>query len=252
MVSEQKLIKSGIKYTDRLFEEIKKKVTYDLEHSDSLEVFLERTKDYTISNPLVTTGYADTMSQLVVQAANNTKFARASQRQLVRTVIQDQVGHLITNVGEDLKQNIRDIVKQGYDEGLHSRDIAKNISNEIDTIKNTRARAIARTEVARTHTISDYIVAKEKGATGYTVQCRPDCCEYCAEIYADLTDNEYESLQEDIENGNNDGKLIGGEKVFSMDNTDDLPPYHPNCRCSADYNYDGERWDDIRSKIHVV
>ena len=252
MVSEQKLIKSGIKYTDRLFEEIKKKVTYDLEHSDSLEVFLERTKDYTISNPLVTTGYADTMSQLVVQAANNTKFARASQRQLVRTVIQDQVGHLITNVGEDLKQNIRDIVKQGYDEGLHSRDIAKNISNEIDTIKNTRARAIARTEVARTHTISDYIVAKEKGATGYTVQCRPDCCEYCAEIYADLTDNEYESLQEDIENGNNDGKLIGGEKVFSMDNTDDLPPYHPNCRCSADYNYDGERWDDVRSKIHVV
>ena len=252
MVSEQKLIKTGIRYTDSLFEEIKKKVTFDLEHSDSLEQFLERTKDYTISNPLVTTGYADTMSQLVSQATHNTRFARASQRQLVRTIIQDQVGHLVTNVGEDLKQSIRDVVKQGYDEGLHSRDIAKNLNKEIDTISNTRAKAIARTEVARTHTISDYVVAKDKGATGYTVVCRPDCCEYCAEIYADLTDNEYDSLQEDIENGNNDGQLIGGEKVFSMDNTDDLPPFHPNCRCSANFNYDGEKWDDIRSKIHVM
>ena len=252
MVSEQKLIKTGINYTDRLFNEIKRKVTQDLEHSDSLEQFLERTKDYTISNPLITTGYMGRMSQLVAQATYNTRFARASQRQLVRTVIQNQVGHLITNMGEDLKQNIRDVVKQGYDEGLHSREIAKNISKEIDTINNTRAKAIARTEVARTQTISDYIVAKEKGATSYSVVCRPDCCEYCAEIYAELTDAEYTSLQEDVENGNNDGRLIGGDKLFSMDNTDDLPPYHPNCRCSVNFNYDNERTDEIRSKIHVV
>ena len=252
MVSEQKLIKTGIKYTDRLFNEIKRKVTQDLENSDSLEQFLERTKDYTISNPLITTGYMGRMSQLVAQATYNTRFARASQRQLVRTVIQNQVGHLITNMGEDLKQNIRDVVKQGYDEGLHSREIAKNISKEIDIINNTRAKAIARTEVARTQTISDYIVAKDKGAVGYTVVCRPDCCPYCAEIYAELTGEEYDSLQEDVENGTNDGRLIGGDKVFSMDNTDDLPPYHPNCRCSVNFNYDNERVEEIRSKIHVL
>lgn len=250
MVSEQKLIKTGIKYTDRLFEEIKKQVTYDLEHSDTLEEFLERTKDFTTQNPLVTTGYTETMTNLIVQATNNTRFARASQRELVRTTIQEQVGHLITNVGEDIKQNVRDIVKRGYDEGLHSREMAKQINKEIDTLNRTRARAIARTEVARTQNISNYIVAKERGATGYTVVCRPDCCEYCAEIYADLTDDEYNTLQEEVENGENDGKLIGGDKVFDMSDTDNLPPFHPNCRCSA--NFVNKDADEIRSHIHVV
>ena len=251
MPSEDKLIKSGIRYTDRLFEEIKRKITRDLENSKDLEDFLARTEEYLIENPLVTTGYAGTMSRLVVQATYNTKFARAKQRQLVRTVIQDRVGHLIVNVGEDLKQNVRDIVKRGYDEGLHSREIAKNVEKEIDTLNRTRARTIARTEVARTQTISDYIVNKERGATSYSVVCRPDCCEYCAEIYADITGDAYEELQQEVEDGKNDGRLIGGEKMFSMDNVDDLPPYHPNCRCSVNYNYDGEYWNDIRSQIHV-
>lgn len=247
MVSEDKLIKSGIRYTDRLFEEIKRKVTSDLENSKDLEDFLARTEPYTIENPLVTTGYADTMSRLIVQATNNTRFARAKQRQLVRTVIQDRVGHLIVNVGEDLKQNVRNIVKAGYDEGLHSREIAKNLEKEIDSLNRTRARVIARTEVARTQTISDYIVNKERGANSYSVVCRPDCCPYCAEIYADITGEDYETLQED----GNGGRLIGGDKTFSMGNTDDLPPYHPNCRCSVVYNYDNTSWNDIRSQIHV-
>ena len=249
MVSDEKLIKQGIRYTDKLFDQIKKRVTRDLENSDSLEAFLERTQDYTTKNILVGSGYAETMSNLVSHATLDTKFIRASQRELVRTTIQEQVGHLITNVGEDLKQTVRDIVKQGYDDGLHSREIAKNISKEIDTINRTRARTIARTEVARTQTISNYIVANERGATGYTVVCRPDCCEYCAEIYAELTDDAYDELQDEIKNGENDGHLIGGEKVFPMSDTDNLPPFHPNCRCSANYVYDNR--DDIRSQIHV-
>jgi hypothetical protein len=251
MVSEDKLIKSGIRYTDKLFEEIKRRVIYDLEHSEDLEEFLARTEDFTIKNPLITTGYSSTMSALVAQVVYNTKFARAKQRQLVRTVIQDRVGHLITNVGEDLKQNVRDIVKEGYDEGLHSREISKKIEKEIDTINRTRARVIARTEVARTQTISDYIVNKERGATSYSVVCRPDCCKYCADIYAEISGDDYDKLQESVENGTNDGRLIGGEKRFSMDNTDDLPPYHPNCRCSVTYHYDSDYWNDIRSQIHV-
>ena len=237
MVSQDKLIRQGIRYTDRLFEEIKKKVTHDLESSKDLEEFLNRTKDYTLQNPLVVTGYQETMTKLITSTVNNTRFMRASQRELVRTVIQERVGHLITNVGEDLKQNVRNIVKEGYDQGLHSREIAKNISKEIDGINNTRARTIARTEVSRTQNISNYIVAKERGATGYTVVCRPDCCEYCAEIYADITGEDYDALQESVEDGTNDGKLIGGNVDFSMDDVDELPPFHPNCRCSVKYKY---------------
>ena len=106
MVSQDKLIRTGIRYTDRLFEVIKKRVLYDLEHSKDLEDFLYRTRDYLLVNPLIVTGYNETMTNLILQAINATDFLRASQRELVRTVIQDAVGHLITNVGEDLRQNI--------------------------------------------------------------------------------------------------------------------------------------------------
>ena len=237
MTSPDKLIRQGIRYSDRFFDIIKAKVTRELGNSKDLEDFLNRTSDYTISNPLVVTGYDATMTSLILQSVNNTDFLRASQRELVRTTIQNYTSQLITNVGEDLKQNIRDIVKQGYDEGLHSREIAKNISREIDTINNTRARTIARTEVSRAQTISEYIVNKEQGATGFTVVCRPDCCEYCAEVYAYITGDDYDTLQEEVESGENDGHLIGGDVVFDMSDTDKLPPFHPNCRCSANYIY---------------
>ena len=249
MVSEDKLIRQGIRYTDKLFKLINKRVTRDLEQSATLEEFLERTSSYTTENVLITTGYQETMTTLIAQAVNNNRLMRARQRELVRTTIQETVGHLITNVGEDIKQKVRDIAKQGYDEGLHSKEIAKNITREIDIINRTRARTIARTEVARTQNIANYITAKERGASGYTVSCRPDCCEYCAEVYAEITGDDYTTLQEEVENGENDGHLIGGEKKFPMTDTDNLPPFHPNCRCSANFVYSNA--DDIRSQIHV-
>ena len=49
--------------------------------------------------------------------------------------------------------------------------------------------------------------------------------------------------------GSTGGKLIGGERVFSMSNTDMLPPRHPNCRCSANYVYGNA--EDIRSQVTV-
>ena len=240
MASQDKLIKTGIKYTDSLFEIIKRRVTHDLEHSKDLEDFLIRTKDFMIDNPLITTGYQETMTELILHALNFTEFARASQRELVRITIQDTVAELIKNVGEDLRQKVRDIVKEGYDEGLHSHEMAKQIEKEIDTINHTRARTIARTEVARTQTVSDYVVNRERGASGFVVQCRPDCCPLCAKEYAESTP------QPEGE------RLIGGEKRYSMNDTDKLPPLHPNCRCSVIYLYESEEHNRIRSQIHVI
>ena len=33
------------------------------------------------------------------------------------------------------------------------------------------------------------------------------------------------------------GEALGGDVQFSMDDTDKLPPLHPNCRCTVYYNY---------------
>lgn len=227
MVSQDKLIRTGIRYTNSLFKEIENRLSVAVLESDTLESFLEKTTEFTTANPLVTTGYDATMTRLILNETNNHRFSRPSQRELTRVTIDNYVGDLIRNVGEDIKMNVRDIVRDGYDKSLSQQEIAKNITENIESIKNTRANTIARTEIARTASVSDYIINRERGATHFTVESRDTCCELCEEEYQN------------------------GGVEFSIDDTDMLPPLHPNCRCVARYKTKGERSDYIRSQIEV-
>ena len=256
MVSEDKLIKQGIRYTDAWFKEFKKRVNRDLSLCDTYEEFIERTQSYTTNNILLDSGYAGEMSTIITMALNNHRFDRARQRELIEQTINNNVGLLIQDVGEDIKESVRTIVKEGYDQGLSTRDISKNITKRIDTINNTRARTIARTEVKRTDTVANYVRHSSDGAIGFVVQCRPDCCPYCAETYdEDMTAEDQQKTLDyikELEDYNKSvpvperiddpllkgkGETIGGNAQFSMDDTDMLPPLHPNCRCTAKYIY---------------
>lgn len=216
MVSRNKLIKTGITYTDALFDEIIRRLGEKCRDNDTLESFLEDTKEYTASNPLVITGYQETMLRLILAETNNHKFSRPAQRELTRVTIENYVGDLITNVGEDIKKTVRDIVTEEYNQGSNPQKMAKRISEEISSIKNKRARTIARTEIARVSTVSDYIIAKERGATHFTVDCRSSRCDICKKAYCKNSET-------------------GGDVEYSIDDTDMLPPLHPNCRCSANF-----------------
>lgn len=216
MVSQSKLIKQGIKYTDALFKELDNRLAQGVKSSDTLEEFLDKTKPYTTNNPLVTTGYDAAMLNLILAETHNHKFTRPAQKELTRVTIENYVGDLITNVGEDIKQSVRDIVLEGYNKGLPQNEIASNISKQIETISNTRAKTIARTEIARTASVSDYIINKERGATHYVVDCRSTRCPVCQEEYCDRSE-------------------IGGDVEFDIDDISSLPPLHPNCRCEARY-----------------
>lgn len=221
MVSDEKIIKQGIRYTDRLFDEIKKRLTKDISQYDNLEDYLAAHQDYLVSNPLTTTGYDAVMVKLISQSIHNVKFSRQSQRQLTQITIEESVGHLITNVGEDIKESVREIVKNGFNEKKAPIDIGKDIESKIDTINTTRARTIARTEVKRANTISNYVIAKERGANAYYVDCHPDACPLCVETYGEG------------ENAPGDDK--GHDNIYPISDTENLPPLHPNCRCSATY-----------------
>ena len=218
MVSKDKLIKTGINYTDELFAEIIRRLQKGVLDNDTLEAFLEATKEYTTNNPLVSSGYTDTMLALILAETNNHKFSRPSQRELTRVTIENYVGNLIANVGEDIKARVRDIVTEEYNnpEGSNPQKMAKRISDEVEGIKNKRARTIARTEIARTATVSDYIIAKERGATHYTVNCRSTRCDICKKMYCNTSET-------------------GGDVEYSIEDTSNLPPLHPNCRCSANF-----------------
>ena len=221
MVSDEKLIKTGIRYTDKLFDEIKKRLTKDISKYDNLEDYLAAHSDYMVSNPLTTTGYDAVMTKLILQSTTNVKYSRQAQRKLTQVVIENNVGNLIQNVGEDIKTSVRDIVKTGFTEKKAPMDIAKDIETKIDTINRTRARTIARTEVKRANTISNYVVAKERGANGYYVDCHPDACPICVEYYG--------------EGENAPGNDKGHDNIYPIDDTEHLPPVHPNCRCSATF-----------------
>lgn len=222
MVSDEKLIKQGIKYTDALFKELENRLRQGVISSDTLEAFLEKTKDYTTNNPLVTTNYDATLLDIILTETNNHKFSRPAQKELVRVTIENQVGELIANVGEDIKEDVRDIVKEGYNNNLSQDEIADNISHKINTIKNTRAKVIARTEIARTATVSDYVINKERGANYFVVDCRSTRCEVCKEAYCKSS-------------------AIGGDVEYDIEDVEMLPPRHPNCRCVAVFGIDPKR-----------
>jgi hypothetical protein len=214
MVSTDKLIKVGVKYTDSYFERLKKIYIDAYGNNDSLEQFLDETKDYSIGNPLTAMGYEATMTNLITNSMNDIRFNRASQKALMESIIQNTTGELIRNVGEDIKQNVRDIVSKGYhDATLSHTNVAKEIESTIDGINNKRARTIARTEIKRAQTTSNYVIAKERGANAYRYKCGATPCDLCE-------------------------KDCG--ETFPIDDLDHLPPRHPNCMCGVTFIKDSE------------
>ena len=120
MVSQNKLIKQGITYTDSLFKEIENRLLQSLRQSDTLEEFIANLpEDYEV-NPLVATGYKDKMLDLILQETNNHKFSRPSQKELTRVTIESVVGDRIVDVGDDIRESVRDIVKEGYCSSIFS------------------------------------------------------------------------------------------------------------------------------------
>ena len=248
MVSEDKLIQQGIRLTEAWFKKFKNQIVKDIGLCETYQEFLERTEQYTTSNILISSGYSAAMEAVILQILNDVRFERASQRRLIEETIRNNVGNLIRDVGEDIRETVRTTVSKGYDDGLHPYEIGRNISKELDVINHKRARTIARTEVKRTDTIANYVIAKEDGATSFTVTCRPDCCPYCAEAYdSKRTFDEQKEVLHKIDEmkriGINDplvkgkGEPVGGDVVFDIMETDKLPPLHPNCRCTVYYNY---------------
>lgn len=247
MPSKDKLIKQGIRYTDKLFDEISKRLEKGVRASDTLEAFLEKTAGYTSGNPLVESGYYDKMMKLILQETNNHKFSRPAQKELVRLTIENRVGDLITDVGEDVRDSVREVVKDGYNNNLSQDEIATNISNKVSAIKGKRAKAIARTEIARTATISDYIINKERGATHFYVECRNTACPICKEAWhkhwSKANDESFKPKDQSA-----GGKGWIGDRTYSMQDTAMLPPIHPNCRCVPYFISE----DDVTGEVEPV
>lgn len=116
---------------------------------------------------------------------------------------------LVTKMGDDQKQELRDILSDGLKEGKGMRDIAKEMEEKVDGMSRTRAQAIARTETTRAKNLGQWYKYKEKGFGSFTVNFTSEACDLCVDLYDGI--------------------------VFPIDAVEMLPPEqtHPNCMCIA-------------------
>lgn len=148
------------------------------------------------------------------------KVSRTVDASFVAPIHADRVGLVysraydgLKNITSKMSQQIGSVLATGLAEGRSPRELARTLNDRVDKIGITRARTLARTEVVRAHhkaTIGEYreyqntldgvTVLVEWNTAGY------DVCEECSEM-----------------NG----------KVYTMDQIEELIPYHPNCRCVA-------------------
>jgi hypothetical protein len=219
-----KLAKNGVRYTDALFNKIEKQCMDIYKQCGSYQEFIQQSTLYTSENPLILAGYDVYMKDLVKKAISNVSFSRQAQKTLTEIAITNSVGDLVKTNGEDLKQDIRAKTLKAYQQGINPQEYYKTLSappliKGIDDAKRTlgsrdRCRMIARTETKRALNVSNYIIGKDRGATHwYALGFTDDkTCEECIDTYGTPED---------------------GYVYYSIDNTENLPPLHPNCRHTA-------------------
>lgn len=212
MVAENyinKLIKLGVKSSDQHFKDIADEYARLYNRADDYAEF-EQYYSYSPIEPLMV-GYAETMTNVVGQGIKDIRFSQPAQKALFKTVIDERVASLVTNVNEDTKNAIRDIIKDSYREGLNGNTVAKEITNQCEQINKTRGRTIARTEIKQAQTTANYITNKARGANCYDYVCGHTPCDLCEEDCG---------------------------STFPIEDLDHLPPRHPNCMCSVSFRYD--------------
>ena len=262
---QTKNINKSLRYLENWWRQFNKQLERDIIFSEGYDDFLERTRAYTTNNILL-----DEMSEEIVKnVINATNFQKLKNRELVKETIRVSTSDLIMKVGEDLKNEIRTLVSKGYDLGLHSREIAPlvlerdlealyiipgektltesewnelTVEEQMNYTFNSnirvmspmvRSKTIARTEVARAQNIVNYTIAKEDEAIGFQVICRNDCCPYCAKAYHDLEDYKPTETKE---------RLLTDGVTFSMEDTEMLPPFHPNSYHKDTFVFTDKGW----------
>lgn len=210
------ITKRTLKMNEKIYDDILRKYESIFRSSEDLEVYLADPERYTITMGI--DGLIDEATTNIQTACltsiRDIRFSQPAQKALYETVIEERVGALMTRPESlEWKNEIANILRDNSEKSW--KDISKEIQAQTDIGKHSAER-IARTEEHIARTNAEYIVAYERGANEYYIVCH-DPCEYC----------------QDFE----------GE-TFDIDNTDDLPPYHPNCRCNAIFRKNNDNIDE--------
>lgn len=167
--------------------------------------------------------YSAKINNIINVDLNQLSFNRKAQEELTKQVISQQCYDLVQNVNDDFREHLRTEAQRAFSEGVSPQEFGKMIQappliKGVNGAKRSigfeaRNRMIARTESKRALNTSNYLINKERGAThwyavGFDDENR---CMGCIETYGTSDDPVY----------------------YPIDDASNLPPLHPNCRCSA-------------------
>ena len=136
-------------------------------------------------------------------------------------VLADTALNFVSKLGDTLKADTLQLISDGVaNPDMGFNDIRASVQELLDN-KTYEATRIVRTETMRASNSAAYIQAQQDGKGYYTVDPRDEACELCQDEYVGI--------------------------VFTMDQTDMLPPLHPNCACIVEFHdsmEEGQAWAD--------
>ena len=213
----KKQINVNTKRMKKLMDDVRRDVVRRTSNSKDLDAWMENLSEYVNQN-CFTTGIHAVASleiiQKIVGVVDQTSLPSGSNAEIVKGTMAEACYTMISNVGEDIKTEMRQIAVESYNQRNTPQQTAKMLGDKIDSLSRSRCQTIARTETCRAANLSNYINAKQMGAKSYRVICNEGACDYCVDVYGCTTPGE------------------PGETVFSIDEMDDMCPLHPNCRCT--------------------
>jgi hypothetical protein len=202
---------------NQLMRDIEKDVGRRTINAKDTDDWMNKLGMYANRNPFTVGGVKhDETVKILNNIMDSAKFkglTRGGTQELVKGVIAENTMHYVTRMGDDMKNQLRKIAIDGYNQKLAPRELAKKLQAEVQGLSKTRAMAIARTETMRASNLANYVNAKlNMGAKSYKVNSAHDCCPKCVEIFKH------------------------GSQWFDIDDLTYFPPIHPHCGCVPAYS----------------
>lgn len=132
--------------------------------------------------------------------------------ELMKQAVTDSSMTYIKKLDDEIKNGIRRAINLSFTMNTYGErrvthtDLVDRVNKSYGIGRN-RMDMIARTEIMNAANLGSWSQAKAEGSKYFTVESRPACCKYCNKYYRG--------------------------RVFSIDDAQYLPPFHPRCACVA-------------------
>jgi len=212
-------INNSIEANANLFKKVMDGLKDDITNLESQSAnigeFKKNVDLYLKVNPMTTEGnmvnLMDAIKSITKEFDVNAKgLPVGGTKELTKEIIRDRATEYMTNIGDDLRGNIKNILEQSINNEQGMRYARDEMTKSIDGMSRNRAEVVARTETVHARNQAELLKAQDTGKEYFIVISAVDCCDECFDAY--------------------DGNVFHLPEDEEM-----LPPLHPNCRCTASF-----------------